>query len=75
MIAILLPDKSQNSVKNAFDELYEVFGHDRFKKLFGVILTDRGTEFSNPFMFEQDINGMIELCYIIVILIVHIRKV
>lgn len=57
MIAILLPDKSQNSVKNAFDELYEVFGHDRFKKLFGVILTDRGTEFSNPFMFEQDING------------------
>lgn len=52
MIAILLPDKRQVSVINALNELYEIFGHDKFKKLFGVILTDRGTEFSNPFPIE-----------------------
>ncbi|MGN0321359.1 MAG: IS30 family transposase [Lachnospira sp.] len=58
MIAVLLPDKSQASVLNAVNDLYILFGKEKFKRLFGCILTDRGTEFSNPFMFERDSNGI-----------------
>ncbi len=57
MIAILLPDKTQESVMNAVNHIYDIFGKESFKKIFGCILTDRGTEFSNPFIFEKDNEG------------------
>lgn len=52
MVGILIPNKCAESVALAFDHLYEELGHDIFIKLFQVILTDRGTEFSNPSRIE-----------------------
>ena len=51
---ILLPDGTSKSVKKAFDDLYKKLGHDDFKFLFGVILTDNGREFSSPVDIEID---------------------
>ena len=52
MLAILIPDKCAESVANAVDALYGRIGHAEFTRLFPVILTDRGTEFSNPSRIE-----------------------
>ena len=52
MIGILIPNKCAASVVSAFDMLYEQLGADLFMRLFQVILTDRGTEFSNPSSIE-----------------------
>ena len=60
MLAFLLPDKSQNSVVDKLNELCDELGIELFKRLFGVILTDRGTEFSNPIALECDYNGEIK---------------
>ena len=38
--------------EDIFDELYVRLGHDTFTKLFPVILTDNGSEFSNPSAIE-----------------------
>lgn len=60
MIALLLPNKSQASVINALNDLCDQVGIDVFKKIFGVIITDRGTEFSNPLALECDRYGEIK---------------
>lgn len=52
MVGILIPNKCAESVVSVFDKLYEELGDFDFKKLFQVILTDRGTEFSNPSRIE-----------------------
>ena len=39
--------------------MYHLFGQEMFKKLFPVILTDNGSEFSNPLSIEADENGEI----------------
>ena len=52
MLAVLIPDKCAESVAGAFDALYARLGHDEFARLFPVVLTDRGTEFSNPSRLE-----------------------
>lgn len=52
MIGILIPNKCAENVTKVFDALYEELGAETFKKLFPVILTDRGTEFSNPTRIE-----------------------
>ena len=57
MIARWIPNKCADSVIAVFDELYEELGHDLFTKLFGLILTDRGTEFSNPSRIEKSADG------------------
>ena len=36
--------------------LYAMFGRETYCRLFPVILTDRGSEFSNPVPIEQDEN-------------------
>lgn len=53
-IAYLIKNKSQESIREVFDFLYEELGHDIFKALFEVILTDNGSEFSNPLLLEVD---------------------
>lgn len=58
MIGILIPNKCAESVVNVFDRLYEELGHELFTQLFQVILTDRGTEFSNPSRIELDQNDV-----------------
>lgn len=60
MVAILLPDKTQNSVINALNKICEGIGIEEFRRLFGIILTDRGTEFANPYALECYSNGEIK---------------
>lgn len=54
MLILLLRDKTQQSVIEAFDQLSKSIGVRRFKKLFSVILTDNGTEFQNRERLEQN---------------------
>ena len=63
MVAILLKDKTSRSVTQAIDDIFYNIGKwcafddaetfKLFKSLFPVILTDRGTEFSNPRLIER----------------------
>lgn len=51
----LVDDHTSQKVIDLVDYLYdEVFGHALFAELFEVILTDNGTEFSNPKALEYD---------------------
>lgn len=45
-LAYLIDSKNAINVVNIFNHLYTLLGHDLFCKLFNVILTDNGTEFS-----------------------------
>ena len=57
MVAYLIPDKCAASVNAVFDHLWETLGPDLFKRLFPVILTDNGKEFSNPSRIEKAPGG------------------
>lgn len=57
MIAILLERDTQDCVIEALNALYETMGATTFRKLFGVILTDRGMEFRNVYGIEHSANG------------------
>ena len=57
MVGILIPNKCAQNVTAVFDRLYDELGHELFQKLFPVILTDRGTEFSNPSRIERCADG------------------
>ncbi len=48
MLAFLRDRNDAQSVIDIFNYLEELFGVETFKKLFPVILTDNGSEFSNP---------------------------
>ena len=48
MLAFLRDRNDAQSVIDTFNYLEELFGLETFKKLFPVILTDNGSEFSNP---------------------------
>jgi IS30 family transposase len=58
MLIYLLPDKSQNSVLKVFNHLEQMLTTYGFAEAFPVILTDRGTEFSNPILIETGINSV-----------------
>ncbi len=45
------------SVIDIFDYLYEILGHDNFVTLFRIIVTDNGSEFSNPSAIEFNSKG------------------
>ena len=57
MIAIKRKANDSRSVIDFFDSLYEDLGAELFRKLFPVILTDNGSEFSNPSAIEFDAEG------------------
>lgn len=57
MIAFKRAFNDSKSVTDYFDYLYELLGRKLFMKLFPVILTDNGAEFSNPKAIEFDKNG------------------
>lgn len=57
MVARLLPDHTAKSVNDAIDEVARLLGPRRFRILLAVILTDNGTEFSNPSRIERDGKG------------------
>ena len=56
MLIYLLPYKRSEYVIEVFNSLKQLLGIDEFKRLFEVILTDNGTEFSDPESIEMDIN-------------------
>lgn len=54
MLMFLVNKYSTESITNVFNKLKSSLGHDRFKELFEVILTDNGWEFSKPADIEID---------------------
>lgn len=60
MMIFLLPDKTQKSVIRALNSICNTVGIEEFRRVFGIILTDRGTEFANPYAMECDENGEIK---------------
>lgn len=59
MLAFLMDDTKSNSVVQVFRFLQRGLGSDAFSRLFPIILTDRGPEFSNPLALECDECGEI----------------
>jgi IS30 family transposase len=57
MLAFIRERNTSKSVIGIFDSLYEGLGADCFNSLFPVILTDNGSEFSNPKALEFDAQG------------------
>lgn len=55
-LAYILPTKEAAGVVAVFDDLEEKLGTEAFKQIFQVILTDNGTEFSNPKGIETNSN-------------------
>ena len=62
MLIYLLPYKKSEYVTQVFNHLKEMLGIDEFKRLFEVILTDNGTEFSDPESIEIDFNTGEKIC-------------
>lgn len=56
MLAFIMPDKTSQSVITVFNDLTDKLGVETFKNLFGYILTDNGTEFSNPIALEKTVD-------------------
>jgi IS30 family transposase len=52
MLAFLRDANTSKSVTDIFNHLDKVIGHELFSQLFPVILTDNGSEFSNPRAIE-----------------------
>jgi 5-methylcytosine-specific restriction endonuclease McrBC GTP-binding regulatory subunit McrB len=52
MLACIRNTNNSQSVIDYFDNIEKQFGLKMFKKLFPVILTDNGSEFSNPTAIE-----------------------
>jgi len=57
MLAFLRDRNTSQTVIDNFNALYHLLGAERFKALFPVILTDNGSEFSNPKLLEFDLPG------------------
>lgn len=55
MLIIPMPYQRSECVVKQFKLLKEVLGYDTFHKLFEVILTDNGSEFSDPIPIEADL--------------------
>ena len=59
MMGFLGDFNTSQSVIDIFEMLYVKSGRNLFEKLFPVILTDRGSEFSNPRMIEYTKDGIL----------------
>ena len=57
MLAFIRDANTARTVTEIFDQLYDLLGHDTFNRLFQVILTDRGSEFTNPLAIEFNKNN------------------
>ena len=56
MLAFIREHNDAQSVIDIFTNLQDILGIDKFKELFILILTDNGSEFSNPTEIEFDLN-------------------
>lgn len=57
MLAFLLPNKEMETVLGILDNLEERLGTRGFRELFPLLLTDNGSEFSDPVRFEAGRDG------------------
>ena len=57
MLAFIRDRNTSQSVIDIFNWLYALLGAETFRRMFPVILTDRGSEFSNPTALEFDNEG------------------
>lgn len=57
ILAFLRERNYARTVQEVIDQLYKKLGRDAYCKMFPVILTDRGSEFSNPKAIEYDAGG------------------
>ena len=55
MVAFIREHNDAQSVIDIFNWLQSILGIDKFKELFVIILTDNGSEFSNPTEIEIDL--------------------
>lgn len=62
MLIYLMPYKKSVYVNEIFNDLKSLLGIDEYKRLFEVILTDNGTEFSDPESIEFDMNTGEKIC-------------
>lgn len=62
MLIYLLPYKKAVFVTEVFNNIKSILGDDDFKRLFEVILTDNGTEFSDPESIEFNYDTGEKLC-------------
>lgn len=67
MIGILHQEKTAASMSDALNKLQDKLTSEEYEKLFSLILSDRGTEFSRPVQFEVnketgEIKGKIFYC-------------
>lgn len=60
MVAILIERNTQDCVIKALDGLCAAMGTAAFRRLCGVILTDRGSEFRSTYGIEHDAKGGVE---------------
>lgn len=58
LLAFLRENNTARSVLNIFNELHDILGHELYCQMFPVILTDRGSEFSNPLPIEFTEDGI-----------------
>lgn len=58
LLAFLLENKEMESAAAAIDRLEAALGTVLFQALFPVLLTDNGTEFSDPERFEYNGDGI-----------------
>jgi IS30 family transposase len=57
MLAFLLESKEMKNTAGVMDMLEEKLGIEDFNRLFPLILTDNGSEFADPQLFEYDADG------------------
>ena len=57
MLAFIRERNTSQSVIDVFNWLYELLGADCFRSLYSVLITDNGSEFSNPKALEYDSQG------------------
>ena len=54
LLAFKLTDKTSNAVTEIFKKIKQELGYELFHKYFAIVLTDNGTEFSNPDFIEDN---------------------
>ena len=59
MLAYIRNANTARSVTEIFDSLKSTLGFNRFEEIFPVILTDNGSEFSNPSAIETDKDSIV----------------
>ena len=57
MLAFLIDSKEMQNTVGVFNELEELLGIELFREMFPLILTDNGTEFADPELFETGKDG------------------